>query len=119
MQTERFLLDVANKMSRSMKKKIVRDPYDAPPVLAMQLGARRTWRGGGLPPDEIPPEVRYTGIMQTMRTIVMEEGWLGLFKGVQMNWIKGPIAVGISFTVNDVILKWLSSLEAGEQESED
>ena len=82
----------------------------------MQLGARRTWRGGGLPPDEIPPEVRYTGIVQAMRTILREEGWTGLFKGVQMNWIKGPIAVGISFTVNDMVLKWLSEWEAREED---
>ena len=119
MQTERFLLDVAKKSARQEVVKIVRDPYDAPPVLAMQLGARRTWRGGGLPPDEIPQEVRYTGILQTMRTIMREEGWLGLFKGVQMNWIKGPIAVGISFTVNDMVLKWLSEWENGEEEDED
>ena len=116
MQTERFLLDVAKKSARRKVSKIVRDPYDAPPVLAMQLGARRTWRGGGLPPDEIPPEVRYTGIVQAMRTILREEGWTGLFKGVQMNWIKGPIAVGISFTVNDMVLKWLSEWEAREED---
>ena len=112
MQTERFLLDVQKKVKVYTSPNVKSASYDSPPVLAMQLGARRTWRGGGLPPAEIPQEVRYKGVRQALRTIVKEEGWVGLFKGVQMNWIKGPLAVGISFTVNDMVLKWLSEAEA-------
>ncbi|CAJ1072082.1 mitochondrial coenzyme A transporter SLC25A42 isoform X1 [Xyrichtys novacula] len=45
----------------------------------------------------------YGTILGTMREIVSEEGMIrGLFKGLSMNWIKGPMAVGISFTTFDL-----------------
>ena len=34
----------------------------------------------------------------------------GLYKGVTMNWIKGPIAVGISFASYDRIVMFLRQL---------
>lgn len=113
MQTERFLLDVKSTAVDYIGTK--------EPTLAMSLGARRTWRGGGL--DAPQPETRYNGIMQTLKTIAKEEGFRGLFKGVQMNWIKGPMAVGISFTVNDMVLKWVNTRwgnnsEGGREEEE-
>lgn len=50
------------------------------------------------------------GILGTMRRVVAEEGLLhGLYKGLSMNWIKGPIAVSISFTTFDLINKFLKS----------
>ncbi|CAB1326654.1 unnamed protein product, partial [Coregonus sp. 'balchen'] len=46
----------------------------------------------------------YGTIMGTMRDIVAEEGVVrGLYKGLSMNWVKGPIAVGISFTTFDMM----------------
>lgn len=45
----------------------------------------------------------YSTIMGTMREIITQEGVVrGLYKGLSMNWLKGPIAVGISFTTFDV-----------------
>lgn len=42
-------------------------------------------------------------ILGTMREIVKNEGVVhGLYKGLSMNWVKGPVAVGISFTTFDI-----------------
>jgi len=50
----------------------------------------------------------YTSILATMRYIVRTEGVVrGLYKGLSMNWIKGPIAVGISFTVFEHVQRGL------------
>jgi hypothetical protein len=40
-------------------------------------------------------------MVSTMRHLFHEQGLRGFFKGVSMNWIKGPIAFSISFTTFD------------------
>ncbi|CAK1547949.1 unnamed protein product [Leptosia nina] len=45
----------------------------------------------------------YPGILPTLATIYHTEGWRAFFKGLSMNWVKGPIAVGISFATYDHI----------------
>ncbi|KAG7526584.1 mitochondrial coenzyme A transporter SLC25A42 isoform X1 [Solea senegalensis] len=56
----------------------------------------------------------YGTILGTMKEIVSEEGVVrGLYKGLSMNWVKGPIAVGISFTTFDltqILLKKLHQM---------
>lgn len=38
-----------------------------------------------------------------MKVIVREEGVRRLWKGVTMNWIKGPLSMGISYACFDII----------------
>ena len=49
----------------------------------------------------------------TMSTIVkelyQEQGVRGFFKGVTLNWFKGPIAFSISFTCFDIIQSYLET----------
>ncbi|XP_023164319.1 mitochondrial coenzyme A transporter SLC25A42-like [Drosophila hydei] len=60
-------------------------------------------------------------ILGTLIKIYREEGIKnGFYKGLSMNWIKGPIAVGISFSTYDLIKAWLielSHLKRGRAEN--
>jgi hypothetical protein len=42
----------------------------------------------------------------TMQHLYEEQGMRGFFKGVSMNWIKGPVAFSISFTAFDLLQGW-------------
>ncbi|KAM3876045.1 mitochondrial coenzyme A transporter SLC25A42-like [Diretmus argenteus] len=53
----------------------------------------------------------YGTILGTICEIVTREGVVrGLYKGLSMNWVKGPICVGLSFTTFDITHSFLHKL---------
>jgi len=60
----------------------------------------------------------YSSILASLRYIVATEGVVkGLYKGLSMNWIKGPIAVGISFTTFEHVQRQLRRLQLFQQDN--
>ena len=53
----------------------------------------------------------YRSVAFTLAHVFRNEGLKGLFKGVSMNWIKGPIAVSVSFNTYDHVLMLLQYWE--------
>uniref|UniRef100_T1HHT9 Uncharacterized protein n=1 Tax=Rhodnius prolixus TaxID=13249 RepID=T1HHT9_RHOPR len=52
----------------------------------------------------------YHSVLGTLVKVYREEGLVqGIYKGLSMNWVKGPIAVGISFATYDHIRDYLRS----------
>ena len=56
------------------------------------------------------PHTHFSRPPQTMRMVLQNEGWRALYKGLSLNWIKGPVAVGISFTTYDLVSKKMRSM---------
>jgi solute carrier family 25 protein 42 len=52
-------------------------------------------------------EARKGGMVDTTMRIIRRDGVRGLFKGLSMNMVKGPIGVGVSFTTYDIIKHFL------------
>jgi len=42
-------------------------------------------------------------LLGTIRNLYAEQGIRGFYKGVSMNWMKGPVAFSISFTAYDIV----------------
>ena len=54
-------------------------------------------------------QVKYRTIYSTVKYVLDTEGIRGLYKGVSMNWIKGPMAVTISFNTYEIVKNFLKS----------
>jgi len=48
-------------------------------------------------------------LVSTVRNLYLEQGLRGFFKGVAVNWLKGPVAFSISFTTFDHIQKLMET----------
>ncbi|XP_015177391.1 PREDICTED: mitochondrial coenzyme A transporter SLC25A42-like isoform X1 [Polistes dominula] len=60
----------------------------------------------------------YQTVTSTIVKIYKEEGLMAFFKGLSMNWVKGPIAVGISFATYDRIRDILRKIICGTNVSD-
>ena len=47
---------------------------------------------------------------QALLEIARKEGIRGLYKGLTVNWVKGPLSVAVSFAVNDYIKSQISEM---------
>lgn len=54
---------------------------------------------------------RPSNMLTTVRLLFQEQGVRGMFKGVTMNWMKGPLAFSISFTAFDIAQSFLATDE--------
>ena len=72
------------------------------------LGIKQQTQGGS---TYAPTTVadRPVNMLTTMRLLHEEQGIRGFFKGVSMNWMKGPIAFSISFTAFDIVQSFLAT----------
>ena len=50
-----------------------------------------------------------------VKELYQEQGFRGFFKGVSLNWFKGPIAFSISFTTFDIVQSFLETPEERRQ----
>ena len=56
-------------------------------------------------------ERQYHGVWSTLVLVARTEGIRrGLYRGLSLNWIKGPVAVGISFATFDTLKHWAEAL---------
>lgn len=42
-------------------------------------------------------------VFASVQGVFKEQGLGGLFKGLSMNWVKGPVGISISFTTFDFL----------------
>lgn len=60
---------------------------------------------------DAPLMQRPANMVTTVRLLYQEQGLRGMFKGVSMNWMKGPVAFSISFTTFDIVQRFVTTDE--------
>ena len=64
-----------------------------------------------------PLEPQYSTMAQAARHIYWREGVRGFFKGLSMNWIKGPISTGTGLVVNDLARRRIRDYHVHDMET--
>lgn len=96
MQTEGFTIVHAHTVASASHHVAVTDVASAAAV-----------PGGAAVPATPASSSAGGGIIVTTQRILAQEGYRGLFKGFSMNLVKGPLGVGFSFTLYDILKKAL------------
>ncbi|KAI8607284.1 mitochondrial carrier domain-containing protein, partial [Chytriomyces sp. MP71] len=52
------------------------------------------------------PEPKYRGVLQTVRVLVREEGWMSMYRGLTTSIIRQVPAGAISLWIYELVLKW-------------
>jgi len=55
--------------------------------------------------------IKSPSMIRVMKQVLQEQGINGFFKGLSMNWLKGPVSFAISFTVFDLVKDWIDKEE--------
>lgn len=50
-------------------------------------------------------------MLRVMKQLMLEQGIQGFFKGLSMNWLKGPLSFSISFTTFDLLKDLLERID--------
>jgi len=53
---------------------------------------------------------KYKGLVGTLRTILQEDGWRGLYRGMGTNLPRVTLSCAITFTTYELLLRWVESL---------
>jgi solute carrier family 25 protein 42 len=97
--------------------------HDLPAVQRMAMGATAGWvaQSSTYPLDvvrrrmQVHAHHRQEGLKGTLRSLYKTGGFRqGLFKGILLDWVKGPIAMGTSFTINDIVRRWMGQRRQGQ-----
>ncbi len=63
-------------------------------------------------PKSTKKPTKSPSMLRIMKQVMKEQGVNGFFKGLSMNWLKGPVSFAISFTAFDLIKEWLDGEES-------
>lgn len=57
------------------------------------------------------PRIKSPSMLRVMKQVFQEQGLHGFFKGLSMNWVKGPVSFAISFTTFDLVKEYMDTEE--------